>query len=257
MNMLGGVWAKVLQLIDLAAKLIVVGVPVLYFMGWSYLEKYWEKLGVSDTLLGLSTPDYLRSGAMVLMVSFIELSPWVLRFSILIVVVIFALVITRMFFLPNLFSARRGVRAAQMAQKKDAGKRLLPEYRRLARTVDGLVDTVSAGSLSLMVSFLFLLGLILVGIKPSQVMAEEAAAKKLASLSNAAVEDGNWLIAYSDVAPGRPSLIVQCGGDTCVVLTGDRMEVWQRSAIARMETCRLVGKADDGTFQCISRSPPR
>ncbi|MFT3669536.1 MAG: hypothetical protein QM795_13380 [Pseudoxanthomonas sp.] len=86
MNMLGGVWAKVLQLIDLAAKLIVVGVPVLYFMGWSYLEKYWEKLGVSDTLLGLSTPDYLRSGAMVLMVSFIELSPWVLCFSILSVV---------------------------------------------------------------------------------------------------------------------------------------------------------------------------
>jgi len=205
----------------------------------------------------LSTPDYLRSGAMVLMVSFIELSPWVLCFSILSAVVICALVITRMFFLPNLFSAHRGVRAAQTAQKRDAAKRLLPKYRHLARTLDGLVDTVSAGSISFLVLFLFLLGLIVAGIKPSQVMAEEDAAEKLASLSNAAEEDANWLMAHSDAAPGRPSLIVQCGGDTCVVLTGDRMEVWSRSDIARMETCRRVGKADDGTFHCITRAPLR
>jgi hypothetical protein len=253
MNMLGAVWAKVLQLIDLAAKVIVVGVPVLYFMGWSYLEKYWEQFGVSDTLLGLSTPDYVRSGAIVLMVSLLELSPWVLRLAVASVVLISALVVARIFFLPNLFSVHRGVRTAQTAQKKDAGKRLLPKYRQLARTLDGLVDTVAAGSVSFLIPFMFLVALIVAGIKPSQAMAEKDAAEKLKSVSNAAVEEASWLIAHSDEAAGRPSLVVQCGGEVCVVLTGDRTEVWPRSSITRMETCRRVGKADDGTFHCINR----
>jgi len=254
MNVLGALWAKVLQLIDFAAKLVVVGVPALYFMGWSYLEKYWEKLGVSDTLLGLSTPDYLRSGAMVLMVSFIELAPWVVRLMVACLVAVCGLIFARVFFLRQLSFANRSDRTAEERKKKDASKRLLPRHRHLARTLDGLVETISSGSIALLVSFAFFAGLIALGIKPSQDMAEKDAATKLRAVSRAAVEEDNWLLAHSEAAPGRAAHVVQCGGEVCVVLTGERTEAWPRSSITRMETCRRVGKADDGTFHCITRT---
>ena len=253
MNMLGAVWSKVLQLIDLAAKLVVVGVPVLYFTGWIYLETYWQKLGVSDTLLGLSTTDYLRSGAMVLMMSLVGLSPWVLLFAVICTLVMALLIATRLVFVPKLFVANRKIKAVQVTQRREERKRILPKHRQLARSLESAIDTVSAGGMALLISFLFLLGLIVAGIKPSQARAEEEAAKTLKSISNIASEEANWLIAHLEGAPGRPSLVVQCAGEACVLLTGRHMEVWPRTAITRMETCRRVGKADDGTFHCITR----
>ena len=254
MNMLGAVWAKVLQLIDLAAKLVVVGVPVLYLMGWSYLETYWKGLGVDDTLLGLSTVDYLRSGAMVLTVSIIELAPWVKWLAMVCLVAIIALMAIRLFWLPHLFAADRQVRAAQAAQLRDARRRTSPKHRELAQTLDALVDMVSAGALAVLFSFLLLIGFIFLGIKPAHTMAEEEAAKTMESIRKAGLKEDNRLIAHLDGLQGRSALVVKCVGEACILATGERIEVWPRSAVTRMETCRRVGKTDDGRFHCLKRT---
>lgn len=93
-----------------------------------------------------------------------------------------------------------------------------------------------------------------VGIKPSQMAAEEQADKLLKAIAKLSSEDGDWLIAHLEAAVGRPALVVQCGGETCVLLADDRMEVWPRASIHRMETCRRVKKSDDGTFHCAART---
>lgn len=254
MNVLGVVWAKVLQLIDIAAKLVVVGVPVLYFMGWIYLETYWKKLGVSDGLLGLTTTDYLRAGAMVLLMSIAKASGWILIFALACAVVITLLVAARVIFLPKLFAVNRKLQAVQAVQRREARRRVSPKHRRLANRLDAGADTLAAGAMALLVSFMFLLGLIVVGIKPSQMAAEEQADKLLKAIAKLSSEDGDWLIAHLEAAVGRPALVVQCGGETCVLLADDRMEVWPRASINRMETCRRVEKSDDGTFHCAART---
>ena len=61
------------------------------------------------------------------------------------------------------------------------------------------------------------------------------------------------MLGYTTTESARPALVMQCGAEMCVLLRDQKTEVVPRSAVTGMETCRRIGKADDGTFRCIAR----
>lgn len=250
-----GIWSKTRQLVELATKLTIIGVPVLYFMGWIYLEAYWAKFGISETLLGFTATDYLRSGAFVLMLSIVRGSPWVLSIALICTVLVVLLVLIRMYALPKLFAITRRTRLYLATVRKEAWKNVSPKHRRLALSLGALGDSITAGVISFLAVLLFLIGTIFVGISPSRTMAEENADKTMRSLNRFASTEQSWVLAYAEEASNRPALVVQCTGEACVLMAGERFEVLPRTAIIKLETCRKVGRSDSGTFHCIKARP--
>lgn len=255
MSLRKGVWSKTQQLVELATKLTIIGVPVLYFMGWAYLESYWAKFGLSETLLGFTATDYLRSGALVLMLSIVRGSSWVVTIGWICALLVILLMVVRMFAMSKLFAITRRIRFWLNSVRKEARKTDSPKHRRLALKVEALVDSVTAVVVSFLVSFLFLIGIIFVGIKPSKVMAEKDAEKKLASLAKVVSVEYNWVLAYTETDSNQPALVIQCNGEMCVLLAGKRFEVLPRTTIIKLETCRKIGKSDSGAFHCINPGP--
>lgn len=252
MSMLGSIVSKTRQLIELATKLTIIGVPALYFAGWAYLDTYWDKFGIDDGLLGYTGADYIRSGALVLIHSILEGTTWVVIITWVFVPLLVILILIRIFAMPTLFGLSRKFRAFRVKLRKQG--RVAPKHRRLARSVDAVVDSAFASVLSFLMMFLFVIGLIYAGVKPSAAKAKADAEKEQAALAKLPMLERNWVLGYAEPMPGRPTLVMQCGGEMCVLLTDERVEVMPRSAMTRMETCRRVGRADGGTFHCIARN---
>lgn len=252
MGVLGSIGSKTLQLIELATKLTIVGVPALYFAGWAYLDTFWSEFGIADELLGYTGADYLRSGSLVLIHSIIGSTTWVAIITWVIVPIVITLMVLRVLAMPMLFGANRKFRAFKAKLRRQG--RVAPRHRALARSIDTAVDTANAGVLSFLVMFLFVVGLIYVGVKPSAARARADAEKERVALAQVGTLERNWVLGYTENEDVRPALVMQCGSEMCVLLTSEKLEVIPRSAITRMETCRRIGKADDGRFHCITRT---
>lgn len=252
MGVLGSLGSKTLAVIELATKLTVIGVPALYFAGWAYLDAYWGEFGIDDAVLGFSSVDYIRRGGIVLVLSILEGTPWVATAAWVAVPVIIVLMFIRAFGIPRLFGASRKAREFRAAVRRLG--RVAPQHRSLARSVDAVVESVQAGVLSFLLLFLFAFGLIYLGVTPSVSKAKADAEKERVALSTLATLERNWALAYTDTESARPALLMGCGSDTCALLRSERTELVPRSTVSRMETCRRVSKADDGSFHCITRT---
>ena len=252
MGVLGSIGSKTQHLIELATKLTIVGVPALYFAGWAYLDTYWAEFGVADELVGYTGADYIRSGSLVLVHSILESTTWVAIIVWVFVPILIILMCIRIFALPKMFGMARKARAWR-SRVRQRGR--LPLRRRgLARSLDALIDTAHAGVLGFLAAFLFVVGLIFIGVKPSTAKAKADAQQERTTLAAFATTERNWVLGYTENEDVRPALVMQCGSEMCVLLTSEKLEVIPRSAITRMETCRRIGKADDGAFHCITRT---
>ncbi|MGR4875994.1 hypothetical protein [Pseudoxanthomonas sp. LARHCG66] len=252
MGVLASIGSKIQHLLELATKLTIIGVPALYFAGWAYLDTYWSEFGIGDALLGYTSVDYIRSGALVLIQSLIGGAPWVLRFAWISVAVLVMLACIRTFGIPRLFGASRMARKFQ-AEMRRLG-RVDPKHRAVAGSVDAVFESSQAGVLSLLLLFLFAVGLIYLGIKPAASKAKADAEKERVALSKLATLERNWVLGYTEAESARPALVMQCGNDMCVLLRSERTEAVPRSSITRMETCRRISKSDDGMFRCTTRT---
>ena len=252
MGVLGSLGSKTLVVIELATKLTVIGVPALYFAGWAYLDAYWGKFGIDDAVLGYSSVDYIHRGAVVLVLSILDGTPWVATAAVVAVPVIIVLIFIRAFGIPRLFGASRKAMVFRAEMRRL--RRVAPQHRAMARTVDAVVENAQVGVLSFLMLFLFAFGLIYLGVTPSVSKAKVDAEKERVALSTLATLERNWVLAYTDAESARPALLMGCGSDMCALLRSDRTELVPRSTVSRMETCRRVNRADDGSFRCITRT---
>lgn len=252
MGVLGSIGSKTLQLIELATKLTIVGVPALYFAGWAYLDVYWGEFGVGDELPGYASTDYIRWGALVLIRSVLDSATWVAIVVWVFVPILVILACIRTFGIPRLFGASRKARQFRVQMARLG--RVAPKHRALARSVDALAENVQSVVLSLIMLFLFAVGLIYLGVKPASIKAKSDAEKERVALSRVATLERNWVLAYTTAETARSALVMQCGSEMCVLLTSEKTEVVPRSMVTRMETCRRITKADDGEFRCITRA---
>lgn len=251
-----GVWAsigsKTQHLIELAAKLTIIGVPALYFAGWAYLDTYWGEFGIGDGLLGYTSTDYIRWGALVLIRSVLESATWVAVAAWVFVPVLVILACIRTFGIPRLFGASRRARMFRAEMRRLL--RVAPRHRALVNVVDAGFEALQAGVLSFLMLFLFAVGLIYLGVKPAAAKAKADAEKERVALAKLVTLERNWVLGYTEAESAWPALVMQCGSEMCVLLRSEKTEAIPRSTITRMETCRRVGKADDGTFRCIART---
>lgn len=245
-------WSKAQSVLEVATKLTIIGVPAFYLMGWAYLESYWAVFGISETLLGLSATDYVRAGAMVFVRHVVEGSSWVAILAWVAVGLLIVVMLLTLFAMPMLFSMARWARSVVLSLRMKGA--VDPRHRRLARSVASGVDSVRTWLVNVLLIFLLVLSLIYLGIQPSKVRAEEQAKKELAELAKFRTLERNWVLAYTEAESARPALVMQCGSEMCVLLTSEKTEVVPRSTVTRMETCRRISKADDGTFRCITRA---
>lgn len=252
MAALANIGSKTQHLIELATKLTIIGVPALYFAGWAYLDAYWDEFGISDGLLGYSSVDYIRSGALVLIQSILRGTAWVLWFAWISAAVIILLACVRAFAIPRLAGVSMSARKLQIEMQRRG--RVSPKHRALASFVDTVVENAQVGTLSLLMLFLFAFALIYLGIKPAAYKAKADAEKERDSLAKLATLERNWVLAYTDAESGRPALVMQCGSEMCVLVRSEKTDVVPRSTVTRMETCRRVNRADDGSLRCIART---
>jgi hypothetical protein len=252
MGVLGSLGSKTQHVIELATKLTVIGVPALYFAGWGYLDIYWEEFGIDDAVLGYSSVDYIRRGALVLIQSILGGASWVLVFAWISVAVLIILECIRTFGIPRLFGAGRKIKVflAEVRRRR----RVARKYRELASSIDAIFESSQVGVISFLTFFLFAVGLIYLGVTPSASKAKTDAAKERVALSTFATLERNWVLTYTDAESARPALLLGCGSEMCALLRSERTELIPRSTVSRMETCRRVNRADDGTFRCISRT---
>lgn len=252
MAALASIGSKTQHLIELATKLTIIGVPALYFAGWAYLDTYWGEFGIGDGLLGYTSVDYIRSGALVLIQSILGGAPWVLWFSWVSVVVIILLTCIRTFGISRLVDLSKRARKFQVEMQRRG--RVDPKHRALASFVDAVVENAQIGTLSLLMLFLFAVALIYLGIKPAAYKAKADAKKERVALAKLATLERNWVLAYTDAESGRPALVMQCGSEMCVLVRSEKTDVVPRSTVTRMETCRRVNRADDGSLRCMART---
>lgn len=252
MGVLASIGSRIQRLLELATKLTIIGVPALYFAGWAYLDIYWGEFGIDDALLGYASVDYILKGALVLIMSILDGTPWVAWVAWVSVAVLIILVCFRAFAIPHLFGASRKARVFR-AKMRRLG-RVAPKHRALASSVDAVVETLQAGVLSFLLLFLFVFGLIYLGVKPAASKAKTDAEKERAALAKLATLERNWVLAYTEAESARPALVMECGSEMCVLLTREKTDVIPRSTVTRMETCRRIGRADDGALHCITRN---
>lgn len=252
MSAQGSLWSKAISVLEVATKLTVVGVPVLYMMGWAYLESYWGVFGISETLLGLSATDYVRAGSIVFVRHIVEGSPWVVILALAALLLLIAVTLLRAFAMPLLFAGAQRLQAILTSLRE--GARVEPKHRRLARTVDAGMDAAHRSLMKMLLIFLLVLGLVYVAIQPSNERGKEAAQKKLSELASFPTPELNWVLGYTEAESARPALVLECGSDMCVLLRSEKTDVVPRAMVTRMETCRRINKADDGRFHCITRT---
>lgn len=251
MSGVASIGSRTLYVIELATKLTVIGVPALYLMGWAYLESYWAVFGISETLLGLSATDYVRAGGMVLVRHLVEGSPWVAILAWAALLLLIAVMMLRTFAMPLLFAGAQRFHAIVVSLRKEG--RVEPKHRRFARTVDAVGETARTWLMNVLLIFLLVLGLVYLAIHPSSARGKESAQKQLSDLASFPTPERNWVLGYTEAESARPALVMGCGSEMCVLLRSEKTEVMPRSMITRMETCRRVSRADDGTFHCIGR----
>ncbi|PPJ43123.1 hypothetical protein C0063_07875 [Pseudoxanthomonas sp. KAs_5_3] len=244
--------SKAQSVLEVATKLTIIGVPAFYLMGWAYLESYWAEFGISETLLGLSAADYVRAGAMMFVRHVVEGSSWIAILAWASLVLLIVVMLLTAFAMPTLFAAARWFRSLVLSFRREG--RVDPKHRRLARSVVSGVDAARTWLMNALLIFLLVLCLIYLGIQPSKERAKEYAQKEIATFATFATTERNWVLGYTENEDVRPALVMQCGSEMCVLITSEKLEVIPRSAITRMETCRRVGRADDGTFHCITRT---
>ena len=252
MNAQGSLWSKAQLVLEVATKLTIIGVPAFYLMGWAYLESYWAVFGISETLLGLSATDYVRAGAMVFVRHIVGGSPWVAILAWTALLLLIAVTLVRAFFMPLLFAGVQRFHAIVLLLRK--GVRVEPKHRRLARTVDTGVDAARAWLMNVLLIFLLILGLVYVAIQPSNARGNKSAQKQLSDLASLPSSERSWVLGYTNTESARPALVMQCGSEMCVLLRDDKTEVIPRSTVTRMETCRRISKAGDGTLACTART---
>lgn len=252
MAALASIGSKTQHLIELAAKLTVIGVPALYFAGWAYLDTYWGEFGISDALLGYSSVDYIRQGALVLIMSILGGTSWVTWFTGVSVVALLIVACIRTFGIPRLSGIGRTVR--KFFVEMNRRMQVAPRHRALADAVDAGFENLQVCVLGFLLLFLFAFGLIYLGVKPASAKAKHDAEKERAALSKLATLERNWVLGYTEAESARPALVMECGSEMCVLLRGDKTDIIPRSAVTRMETCRRVSNADDGSIHCIART---
>jgi hypothetical protein len=251
MGGVASIGSRTLYVIELATKLTVIGVPALYLVGWAYLEAYWAVFGISETLLGLSASDYVRAGGMVFVRHIVGGSPWVAILAWAALLLLIAIMMLRTFAMPLLFAGARRFHAIVVSLRKEG--RVEPKHRRLARAVDAGVDTARTLLMNVLLIFLLVLGLVYLAIQPSNTRGKESAQKQLSDLASFPTPERNWVLGYTEAESARPALVIGCGSEMCMLLRSEKTELLPRAAVSRMETCRRVNRADDGTFHCIGR----
>ena len=244
--------SRTLYVIEVATKLTVIGVPVLYLTGWAYLESYWAVFGISETLLGLSATDYVRAGGMVFVRHLVGGSPWVAILAWSALLLLIAVMLLRAFAMALLFSGAQRFHAIVVSLRKEG--RVEPKHRRLARAADAGVDTARTWLMNVLLIFLLVLGLVYLAIYPSNTRGKESAQKQLSDLASFPTPERTWVLGYTEAESARSALVMGCGSEMCVLLRSEKIDVVPRSSITRMETCRRVEKTDGGNFQCITRT---
>lgn len=252
MAALASIGSKTQHLIELATKLTIIGVPALYFAGWAYLDTYWGEFGVDDALLGYTSVDYIRQGALVLIMSIIGGTPWVAWFAGVSLALLIILACIRTFGIPRLSGIGR--KARRVFVEMNRRMQIAPRHRGLAKAVDAGFENLQVGVLGFLLLFLFAFGLIYLGVAPATGRAKEDAEKERVALSKLATLERNWVLAYTDAESARPALVMQCGSEMCVLVRSEKTDVVPRSTVTRMETCRRVNRADDGSLRCITRT---
>lgn len=252
MAALASIGSKAQHLLELAAKLTIIGVPALYFAGWAYLDTYFGEFGIDDAVLGYTSVDYIRSGALVLVRSIIDGASWVMWATWVSVALLLILACISTFWIPHLFRATRKARVFRAEMHRQG--RVAPRHRALASLVDKVVENLQAGALSFLMLFLFAFGLIYLGVKPAATKASADAEKERLALSKLTTLERNWVLGFTEAESARVALVMHCGSEMCVLLRDEKTEVVPRSTVTRMETCRRISKADDGMFRCVART---
>jgi hypothetical protein len=252
MSAQGSLWSKAQSVLEVATKLTIVGVPALYFAGWNYLDTYWSDFGVADQLMGYTSTDYIRSGALVLVLAFIGSTGWVAIITWVVVPLVIIMMVIRVLAMPMLFGASRRLKAFKAKLRRQGC--VTPRHLALARSIDAALDAVNAGILSFLLSFLLVFGLIYVGVRLSATQAKADAEKERTALTKIATLERNWMLGYTEAESARPALVIGCGSEMCVLLRDEKTDVIPRSTVTRMETCRRISKADDGTLACTART---
>jgi hypothetical protein len=252
MGVLASIGSKIQHLLELATKLTIIGVPALYFAGWAYLDTYWGEFGIDDALLGFTSADYIRRGALVLITSIIDGTPWVAWIAGVSFTLLLILACIRAFGVPRLFGASRKARKFRVEMSRLM--HVAPRHRALANAFDAGFENFQVGVLSFLLLFLFAFGLIYLGVTPAASKAKTDAEEERVALSKLATLERNWVLGYTEAESIRPAVVMQCGNDMCVLLRSERTEAVPRSSITRMETCRRISKSDDGMFRCTTRT---
>lgn len=239
---------KAMVALDLISKLVVVGAPGLYFIGWAYAEGLWTAFGVSDGSLGYSSIELMKLGVIGVINSFLSVvaSKWIISTILLLFVAMLVLIMLR-FWLPRglmfgyakILWIKRKVLSSQqlrLRRKVSVAKFIDNAFEKVALLTVGFAGFVVGG---------VILVLILVG--PALALGKEDGASWLARLKDLEHDKQGFLMG---VRMNSVSISIGCGGEMCVVYSGMAIEVIKKSEILRFEPCRQVRYGHAGRLYC-------
>lgn len=240
---------KAIVALDLISKLVVVGAPGLYFIGWAYAEGLWTAFGVSDGSLGYSSIELMKLGVIGVINSFLSVvaSRWTSSAILLLVVAMFVLIMFRfwlprwlMFCYAKILWVKRKVLSSQrlrLRRKVGVAKFIENAFEKVAFLTVGFAGFVVGG---------VILVLILVG--PALALGKEDGASWLARLKDLEHDKKGFLMA---VRMDSVSILIGCGSEMCVVYGGMAIEVIKKSDVLRFEPCRQVRYGHAGRLYCV------
>jgi len=233
--------------VELLTKLTIIGLPLLYLLGWAYMESFWRVFGLHDELLAYTTSELVRAGTLMLLTSFTDL----VDLSLILGLGVFALAATLVVWatrarLIGPLSKCIGNKRAE----RNASEPFDPKEQRVAALLDRGMDAILGGVLSIL--SLLLAGMLLVWITlvPATSLGEREATTGMQKLQSAIGTNGKFVLAGLASDHRRMALLIRCSAAQCALFDGAGVVLVARSEIYAFQPCFQVERGEEGDLHC-------
>ncbi|MBB4731379.1 hypothetical protein [Xanthomonas arboricola] len=241
-------------LLEIFAKTSAIAIPILYFVGWIYRDKFWLTLGLNE-LPGYTLESYVRWGFIVAFSAFLETVseiPGGLPIALVILLALIVLIPTALEFL---VFRRNGKRTRKWSERKAFYLRhwndgiILEIFTFIERFKLTAVICVTA-----MYAIFLLLITVYIPIRISSNAGERDASKHLRELMNPrnGTYFGHQTLAYikGKSSESEVAIVIDCSPLWCGVFKDGSFSAHSLSEIEKLESCGQTSLTKAGNIVC-------
>ena len=235
------------KIIAIAGKVITYGVPIvglvvplLYFVGRIRSDAYWGKMGVPPGVMTYGFEDYVYTGFASIALAVAEVFSWGGMGPLgawLIAVLLSAVLIGTTVIIRRLLGRKLHERAVAAEERLRSWKEGKPSWLlEFAAPFFKTFERICNAFLAILLPLLFVISVIVWADRSGERFAERGL-DDARSLGRGKVLP---LIHFSVSGSSLTGIAVGCAGDWCVVRQGGKTVVIPKSAVSKMDQCRIV-----------------